>query len=57
MVYLLDLRKFSITTEDEFMYQFVESSGYLLPNTELFARWLLREQVSKTRSKKNQFNI
>ena len=28
------------------MYQFVESTGYKLPNTEFLARWLLRERQS-----------
>eukprot|EP01080_Neovahlkampfia_damariscottae_P008491 gene8491-315_t len=47
---IVDLRKTTITTENEFMFQFVESSGYLLPNTDWFTRWLLREQEKKTRS-------
>ncbi len=29
------------------MYQFVESTGYLLPSTDLFSRWLLREKAPK----------
>jgi hypothetical protein len=41
---IVDLRKTSITSENEFMYQFVESTGYLLPNTDIVTRWLLREQ-------------
>ena len=48
---IVDLRKTSITTENEFMFQFVESTGYLLPQTDWFTRWLLREQEKKTRSK------
>lgn len=47
MTIYLDLRQKPITSEDEFMFQFVESTGYLLPSTDFFARWLLREKAPK----------
>jgi hypothetical protein len=47
MTVYLDLRQNPVTSEDEFMFQFVESTGYLLPSTDLFYRWLLREKAPK----------
>lgn len=49
MTMYLDLRENPVTSEDEFMYQFVQQSGYLLPSTEFLARWLLKEKAPKER--------
>lgn len=40
-----------VTSDDEFMWQFVASIGYKLPSSDFLARWLLRESAVKERSK------
>jgi hypothetical protein len=47
MTLCLDLREHPVTSDDEFVFQFVEISGYLLPSNEFLARWLLKEKAQK----------
>lgn len=42
----IDLRQSPISSEDDFMFQFIRHSGYNLPSNELFSRWLLREKFN-----------
>jgi hypothetical protein len=53
MKILIDLKQSTILTEDEFMFNFVESIGYKFSSTallEVLQRYFLKEKAIRTRS-------
>lgn len=43
----LDLRQFPVTTDEEFIMNFLVSIGYRMPSNDVIRRWLLRERQPK----------
>eukprot|EP01124_Arcella_intermedia_P008206 TRINITY_DN15148_c0_g1_i1.p1 TRINITY_DN15148_c0_g1~~TRINITY_DN15148_c0_g1_i1.p1 ORF type:complete len:533 (+),score=123.52 TRINITY_DN15148_c0_g1_i1:96-1601(+) len=57
MSVFIDLRQLPVTTDNEFIYNLIVSTGYNVPSMDFFTRWLLREKSPEKKPRIDKVEI